>query len=198
LDTKTTRFPSRVKAASPSVNASKTAAAVFASSFTRVESLGGSGATSGAEAAVRALDDQTVAGVRDEAQCHELAFFIDRDLDGASRAQLVQRPRVRVGAQVLHRGGVVHAGARKEAPDRVAALDALFTPVSDGVGVFLDRRQWQDPLDDAGRDRLEHRIRRRAEGRDGRKAHHCERRVLPGMDRRPQSAVGAECGWRLR
>jgi hypothetical protein len=67
----------------------------------------------GAETAVAALDDQAVPRVRDEAQRDELAILVDRNLDGTSRAQLVERLGVRVGTQVLHRRSVVHAGARE-------------------------------------------------------------------------------------
>jgi hypothetical protein len=134
-----------------------------------------------AEAVVAAFNHETLAGVGQEAQGHELALVVHRDLHGASGLELIQRLRGWIGAQILHGVGIVDAGAREQAAERVAALHALFAPVGGACVIVLDCRQWQHPLDQAGGHRLQDGIGRCAESRDREQAHGRERGILPGM-----------------
>ena len=81
------------------------------------------------EAAGAPRDRQKLAVAGEEAQAREPALVVGGHLQRAAGLQLIQRACRGVGAQERHRIGIDHRGAREEAADRVAPLDALLAPV---------------------------------------------------------------------
>ena len=119
--------------------------------------------------------------VGEEPQGYEVAVVVDRDLNGAPGPKLVQGTRRGVRAQVLHGLGVVDAGAREQAAQRVAALDALFPPVRCPFIVVLDDGPRQHALDDARGHRFQDGVGRRSKRGHRGQAQDGERDVLPGV-----------------
>ena len=98
-----------------------------------------------------------VAGV--EMQREQPAVVVGLDVERLARAQLVERPRGRVGAQEFQRRGIVDTHAREHAADRVAAPDAIVAPIA-GLGAGVDDRQRGERQVEPDESRR-HRLRRR-------------------------------------
>jgi hypothetical protein len=129
-----------------------------------------------------------------------VAVGLDRDLHRAAGAQLQHGPGVGVGAQEVHGPRVVHAGAREEAAEAVAALDALLAPVHRRVLAAVPRGQRQGTLDEAGGHDVERRVLRDAERRDGAQAEAGKQQALAegGHRAHARSAIAPGRHVRLR
>jgi hypothetical protein len=114
---------------------------------------------------------------------------------------LIERAGGGIGAQELHGVGVIHTGAREQAADGVAALDALLAPIGGTRFAGLPKLgNRQRALDVARRNRFERGIRRETERRNTGEAQHDDREPLSrrGKAARPSGygPSGRDCGLR--